>query len=60
MDMGDLRGLATVLCMIAFAAVVWWAYTPSRKDRFDEAAQLPFSDDDVDGVSAGAVQGEER
>ena len=48
MDIGDLRGLATVLCMIAFLAVVFWAYSPSRKKSFDEAAQLPFADKNAD------------
>ena len=45
MELGDLRGLATVLCMVAFAAVVFWAYSPSRKSYFDEAAELPFADE---------------
>ena len=45
MDIIDLRGLATVLCVVAFAAVVYWAYGPSRKGYFDEAAQLPFADE---------------
>ncbi len=50
MDMTDLRGIATVLCALAFAAVVWWAYGPSRKKRFEEDAKMPFAeDDDVDG-----------
>ncbi|MEX2489596.1 MAG: cbb3-type cytochrome c oxidase subunit 3 [Pseudomonadales bacterium] len=44
MDAGDLRGIATILCMVAFAAVVFWAYAPSRKNRFEEDAQLPFAD----------------
>ena len=44
MDMNDLRGLATVLCMLAFAGIVFWAYGPSRKNYFDEAAKLPFAE----------------
>jgi len=46
MDINDLRTLATVLVAIAFAGVSWWAFTPGRKGYFDEAALLPFSDDD--------------
>ena len=46
MDINTLRGIGTILCMLAFAAVCWWAYSPSRKARFDEAANLPFSEDD--------------
>lgn len=47
MDITDFRSLATVLCAIAFAAVVWWAYGPSRKKRFEEDAKLPFLEDDA-------------
>lgn len=44
--MNNLRGLSTVLVMIAFAGICWWAYAPRRKKRFDEAANLPFADDE--------------
>jgi len=45
MDITDLRSLATVLCALAFAGVVWWAYGPSRRQQFEDAAQLPFEED---------------
>jgi cytochrome c oxidase cbb3-type subunit 4 len=45
MDITDMRSLATVLCAVAFAGVVWWAYGPSRRRQFDEAARLPFDDE---------------
>ena len=48
MGIEDLRGLSTILCMLAFAAVVYWAYGPSRKKYFEEAAELPFADDAAD------------
>ena len=44
MGIEDLRGIATILCMLAFAAIVYWAYGPSRKSYFDSAALLPFDD----------------
>jgi len=44
MDINDLRGLSTIFCMVAFAAVVWWAYGPSRKSYFEDAGQIPFQD----------------
>ncbi|MBT4162660.1 MAG: CcoQ/FixQ family Cbb3-type cytochrome c oxidase assembly chaperone [Gammaproteobacteria bacterium] len=47
MDIGDLRGLSTVFCMAAFAAVVFWAYGPSRKSYFEKAADLPFADEEL-------------
>ena len=48
MDINFLRGIATILAMLAFAGVVWWAYGQKRKPKFDEAANLPFEDDELD------------
>ena len=48
MILEDLRGFATLLCMIAFAAVVYWAYAPSRRKYFDEAADIPFAEEKDD------------
>ena len=45
MDINTLRSIATVLVAVAFAAVCWWAFGPSRRKKFDEAAQLPFADE---------------
>lgn len=46
MDMGTFRGLITLVLLIAFLGLVWWAYSKRRKPDFDEAANLPFADDD--------------
>lgn len=56
MDMNDLRSLSTVLVFVAFIGVCWWAYSPSRKKQFEEAANLPFGDEvnetsDADGAA---------
>ncbi len=48
MDINDLRGLGTVFAMIAFISVCLWAYSSKRKSGFDEAANLPFADDEED------------
>lgn len=48
MDRGTLGAIATVLVALAFAAICWWAFSPRRKRRFDEAAQLPFADEESD------------
>ncbi len=48
MDINDLRGLSTVLLMMAFIGVVIWAYSRKQKQAFDEAANLPFADDNID------------
>lgn len=48
MDINDLRGIHTLLVLIAFIGVVWWAYSARRRKANDEAANLPFADDDID------------
>jgi cytochrome c oxidase cbb3-type subunit IV len=47
MDINFLRGIATVLAALAFVGVCVWAYGSKRKAGFDEAAQLPFADDEL-------------
>ena len=49
MDMGELRALATILCMIGFVSVSVWAYSASRKKDFREASLLPFADEHKSG-----------
>lgn len=46
MDINDLRGLATILTMLAFSAIVFWAYSGKRKKQFDDAANSPFDGDE--------------
>lgn len=45
MDINTLRGLSTVFVFLAFAGVCWWAFSPKRRKKFDEAANLPFADE---------------
>jgi cytochrome c oxidase cbb3-type subunit 4 len=45
-DMGILRGVATVFALLAFVAVVLWAYGKRPRDAFRSAAQLPLEEDD--------------
>jgi len=45
-DQGTLQGIATILAMVAFLGVCWWAYSNHKKRDFDEAAQLPFAEDE--------------
>jgi cytochrome c oxidase cbb3-type subunit 4 len=42
MDIGTVRGLITLLLMLAFVGLVIWAYSKRRKADFDEMANLPF------------------
>ena len=46
MDINDLRGLSTLFLMISFIGLCIWAYSSKRKKTFDEAANLPFADEE--------------
>lgn len=46
MDINTLRSIVTVLALIAFLGIVFWAWSGRNKARFDEAAQLPFKNKD--------------
>ena len=50
MDQGTLQGIGTVLAMIAFLSVCWWAFSKHKKKDFEEAAQLPFDDDELSSL----------
>lgn len=43
--LGIVRGLSTVMAMLAFIAVCVWAYSRRRRDKFEEAAKLPLEED---------------
>ncbi len=47
MDIGTIRGLGTLLVFVAFVGLVIWAYSSKRKRSFDEAANLPFADEQI-------------
>ena len=44
-DLNDIRAWHTVLLLILFLGIVFWAYSKRRKKSFDEAANLPFADE---------------
>jgi cytochrome c oxidase cbb3-type subunit 4 len=45
MDINLLRSLVTVAALAAFLGIVWWAYAPSRRERFERDAHLPLNED---------------
>ncbi len=56
MDINDLRSLFTVLTVICFVGIVWWAFSSRRQSAYAEAALLPLEDDPpapVTGRDAG-------
>ena len=46
MDVNDLRVAVTLLSFVAFIGVVGWAWSRCNQGRFDEAANLPFADEE--------------
>lgn len=51
MDMTTIRSFFTVLIFAIFIGIWIWAWSSKRKKDFDEAANLPFADEDkiIDG-----------
>lgn len=45
MDIGTLRGLGTLVVMLAFIGLALWVFSGRRQADFDEATLLPFADD---------------
>jgi cytochrome c oxidase cbb3-type subunit 4 len=41
-DVTDLRIIVTVVSLLIFLGICGWAYARRNRERFDEAAQLPF------------------
>ena len=61
MDINDLRSVMTVVSLLTFLGIVWWAYgIKSNKQRFEEAANLPFSDEPADRAELGRSRNEQR
>jgi len=46
MDNGIVNGVIIILLIISFVGLTLWAYSKRRKPDFDEAANLPFADED--------------
>ena len=61
MDINDLRSIMTVVSLLTFLAIVWWAYgIKGNQQRFDEAANLPFADEPADRAELGLSRNEQR
>jgi len=52
MDINTLRAAVTVISLLAFLAIVAWAYAGRRKADFDEMASLPLDEDEKNNRSA--------
>ena len=38
-----LNALSTIMAMLTFFAIVWWAFSSGRQEANNEAAMLPFA-----------------
>ncbi|MCD6707669.1 MAG: cbb3-type cytochrome C oxidase subunit 3 [Thiobacillus sp. 65-1059] len=47
MDSGTISGIVTVVFILVFIGIVWWAYSKGNKQRFEDAGKLPFGEDDA-------------
>jgi cytochrome c oxidase cbb3-type subunit 4 len=46
MDINTLRILMTLVAFATFLGIVWWAYGPSRRERFEQDARIALDDDE--------------
>jgi cytochrome c oxidase cbb3-type subunit 4 len=61
MDINDLRSVLTVVSLLTFLGVVWWAYgVKANQKRFEEAAMLPFTDEEADLDELGLEPNRQR
>jgi len=45
MDVGTLGSVVTVLFFLLFIVILWWAFRRENKQKFEDAANLPFRED---------------
>lgn len=49
MDSGLIGSAVTVVFFVLFVAIVWWVYHKENRHKHEEAANLPFQEED-DGI----------
>ena len=50
MNFGLLLGIWTIIVMILFLGIVVWAWSKKRKKEFDDAAMIPFREDNNENI----------
>jgi len=46
MDINTLREIVTVVSFVVFVGIMAWAASGTNRQSFEEAARLPFEEDD--------------
>ena len=54
-----LNAFSTILAMITFFGIVWWAFSSKRKKANQEAAMLPFALPD-EGIEHSQIKKDKR
>jgi cytochrome c oxidase cbb3-type subunit 4 len=57
--LNDIRAWYTPVMLFTFIGILLWAYSRKRRPAFDEAANLPFADNDLDVQSVEQLRTEE-
>ena len=61
MDINDLRSIVTVVSFATFLGIIWWAYgVRGNRQRFEEAANLPFADTEAELRETGLMARNEQ
>ncbi|WP_087023727.1 cbb3-type cytochrome oxidase subunit 3 [Thaumasiovibrio subtropicus] len=60
MDYALIHTIWTLVLFISFVGVVWWAYNKRQKNRFDEAANLIFADEEKHRTASLSGKGETK
>ena len=60
MDLNFVRIAWTVLTFAVFVAIVIWAYSGRAKAGFEQAARLPFADEEGAAARRSALDGSGR
>jgi cytochrome c oxidase cbb3-type subunit 4 len=53
-----IRAGMTVVMFVAFLGIVWWAYGPARRQRFEEDGRIALDDDQPPHGRAGGRHGQ--
>ncbi len=46
----DVRSIVTLVSLLTFLGIVYWTFIAHRKQDFDEAAMLPFADEETQNM----------
>ena len=57
MDINELHSVFTLLTFATFIGIVLWAFSGRQKQAFEEAARLPFEEDELPADGPQRKQG---